>query len=98
MLIIKPVLIFFHPDFLTNTILSRYFTVLLCQKPNYEVGSAAKLSFLPKADNKGSISAAWKIDSDGEEIVDADDLLDDDDKVKPDPTSLKGKFPAFVNK
>lgn len=45
---------------------------------------------------KASIDAAWKInigdDDDVDDIVNADDLLDEDDKAKPDQTSLKGNF------
>jgi len=63
---------------------------LVCQKPNYEVGSATKLSFGKAAAAKASIDAAWKIDiGDDEDVVNADDLLDEDDKAKPDPIDLK---------
>lgn len=67
-------------------IYSSFLIGLACQKPNYEIGSASKLSF-----GKLSIDAAWKIDNTDEEIVNADDLLDETDKEKPDPLSLKGK-------
>lgn len=63
----------------------------MCQKPNYEIGSASKLSFAKSASAKASIDAAWKIDNTDEEIVNADDLLDENDKEKPDPSSLKGR-------
>lgn len=66
---------------------------LVCQKPNYEVGSASKLSFGKPAAAKASIDAAWKIETgDDEDVVNADDLLDESDKAKPDPTDLKGNF------
>lgn len=49
-------------------------------KPNYEVGSGAKLSFSKKV---------WKLDDDDEELINADDLLDEEDKKVPDPSSLR---------
>lgn len=64
---------------------------MLSEKPNYEVGSSTKLSFAKKP----SVEAAkkvWKIDMDDdedEEMINADDLLDDEDKQKPDPESLR---------
>lgn len=63
---------------------------LSAEKPNYEVGSAAKLSFAKKP------AAVWKLgdddDDEDNELINADDLLDEEDKVKPDPTNLKGKI------
>jgi len=62
---------------------------LVCQKPNYEVGSASKLSFGKPAAAKATIDA-WKIETaDDEDVVNADDLLDESDKAKPDPTELR---------
>lgn len=61
---------------------------LTCQKPNYETGSAIKLSFAKK---QGKIPSVWKINGDGdEELIDENDLLDEEDKKKPDPESLRG--------
>jgi anamorsin len=58
------------------------------EKPNYEIGSSAKLSFAGK--NKEKIAAVWKItDDDDEEAIDPDELLDDEDKLKPDPSTLR---------
>lgn len=52
-------------------------------KPNYEVGSASKLS-LKKPEN------VWKLAiDDDDETIDPDNLLDDEDLKKPDPTSLR---------
>lgn len=64
---------------------------LSAEKPNYEVGSASKLSFAKKA------AAVWKLDeNDGDnELINADDLLDEEDKVKPDPSNLKGNSYSF---
>lgn len=65
---------------------------IICEKPNYEVGSSAKLSFAKNSiGDKTKVAAIWKIDNDDDEIIDADDLLEEEDKVKPDPTTLKGK-------
>lgn len=63
-----------------------------CEKPNYEVGSSKKLSFASgnKIGDKSKVAAVWKIDNDDDEIIDADDLLEEEDKVKPDPSTLKG--------
>lgn len=66
---------------------------VVSEKPNYEVGSAAKLSFGKNAASKQAIAAVWKLDQDDdeqEEIINADDLLDEEDKIKPDPSTLKG--------
>ncbi|XP_053695634.1 anamorsin homolog [Sabethes cyaneus] len=57
------------------------------EKPNYEVGSAAKLSF---GVNKAKVAAVWKLDvDDDDERIDADELLDDEDKLKPSADSLR---------
>lgn len=63
-----------------------------CEKPNYEVGSSAKLSFAStnKIGDNAKVAAIWKIDNEDDEIIDADDLLEEEDKVKPDPSTLKG--------
>lgn len=74
---------------------------IIAEKPNYEIGSSVKLSFAKKADEekKATTSAIWKLDdnvdennvdepsSDGE--IDPDELLDEEDKKKPDPSTLK---------
>lgn len=57
------------------------------EKPNYEVGSSVKLSFAKKTPD---VAAVWKIDNDDDvETIDPDELLDDEDKVLPDPESLR---------
>lgn len=65
---------------------------IISEKPNYEVGSAAKLSFAKPNAAKNSVAAVWKLNNDDDEddLINADDLLDEDDKVEPDPTQLKG--------
>lgn len=58
------------------------------EKPNYEIGSSAKLSFAKKP--AVDVKKVWKIDvDDDEEMIDADDLLDEEDKQKPAPESLR---------
>lgn len=60
---------------------------LYCDKPNYEIGSSAKLNFKSKP-----VKAVWKIDDTIEDdMIDPDNLLDEDDLKKPDASSLKGK-------
>lgn len=57
-------------------------------KPNYEVGSGAKLSFAPKV--KESVAKVWKLDdTEEDDLINPDDLLDEDDKALPDPSSLR---------
>lgn len=64
---------------------------MICEKPNYEVGSSAKLSFAKPA-TKSAVASVWKIDNDDDEIINPDDLLDEEDKIKPDPSTLRGNF------
>ncbi|XP_055546259.1 anamorsin homolog [Wyeomyia smithii] len=61
--------------------------MVVAEKPNYEIGSAAKLSF---GSNKEKVAAVWKLNVDDEdEQIDADELLDDEDKIKPTAESLR---------
>lgn len=60
---------------------------ITCLKPNYAIGSSAKLNFSKKA------PAVWKLDDDDAgDTIDPDNLLDEDDLKKPDPSSLRGKM------
>ncbi|XP_058057217.1 anamorsin homolog [Anopheles bellator] len=62
--------------------------VFVAEKPSYEVGSASKLSFA----NKSKVAAVWKLDAgddEGEERIDDEELLDEEDKTKPTPESLR---------
>lgn len=72
---------------------SYYFIIeIIAEKPNYEVGSSAKLSFAKSSLDKAKVAAVWKIDNDDDEIIDADELLDDEDLAAPDPASLRGNY------
>lgn len=63
--------------------------VFVGEKPNYEIGSAAKLSL--GGGNKAKVAAVWKldVDDDEDERIDADELLDEEDKIKPSAESLR---------
>lgn len=65
------------------------FSDIVGEKPNYEVGSKAKLSFGKKPASAGS--KVWKldVDDDDEIFINADDLLDEEDKQKPTEESLR---------
>lgn len=64
-------------------------------KPGYQIGSSAKLNFQKTA----TAAAVWKLDddlNDEVETIDPDNLLDEDDLKKPDPSSLKGFLYFFL--
>lgn len=70
----------------TNTdSLNAFFPGFIASKPNYEIGSAMKLSFAKKV----APTKVWKLDDDDDEEIDEDDLLDEEDKKKPDEASLR---------
>ncbi|KAJ8894775.1 hypothetical protein PR048_000082 [Dryococelus australis] len=63
-----------------------------CRKPDYEVGSSQKLSFASAAKQPANMAAVWKLDDivdDDIETIDPDELLDEEDLKKPDPSSLR---------
>lgn len=66
-----------------------------CQKPNFEVGSSAKLSFAKPAEPvkpSAQVASVWKLDDTVDEdieTIDSDALLDESDLTKPDPSSLR---------
>ncbi|KAK7082324.1 Anamorsin [Halocaridina rubra] len=64
---------------------------ITCQKPNFEVGSAMKLSLGKALAPKTSETGTWKIDLDDDDVdlEDPDDLLTEEDLIRPDPASLK---------
>lgn len=69
--------------------------------PNFAVGSSKLLSFAKKAAPAPAVAqssatkAVWSLDDDMDDmevdLVDDDDLLDEEDKVKPDEASLRGE-------
>lgn len=63
----------------------------IVRKPKYDVGSATKLNLSRKP-----AAAVWKLDGDDDETIDPDELLDEEDYAKPDPTSLRGKFKLSI--
>ncbi|XP_071524769.1 anamorsin homolog [Panulirus ornatus] len=73
-----------------------------CKKPNFEVGSAMKLSFAKPPTEKHS-AGTWNIDLDDDiDLADPDDLLTEEDLTRPDPQSLKvcrttGKRKTYKN-
>lgn len=54
-----------------------------------QVGSAMKLTNKNVWKIDDNVESAWKIDND-DEIIDSDQLLDENDLKKPDPSSLRG--------
>ncbi|KAF0395544.1 anamorsin [Gigaspora margarita] len=65
---------------------------LRAKKPTYEVGATFALPFATKA-SKGDNStvnkkAIWTLTGDDEELENEDELLDDDDLIKPDKSTL----------
>lgn len=77
-------------------------TEISAQKPDYEIGASSqlKLSFAPKAEAiKESVAKVWSLANDMAddevELINDDDLLDEDDLVKPDPSSLRGQFIVY---
>ena len=58
-------------------------------KPNFEIGSSVPLSFAKKVSENSN--KTWKVDlnDDDVDLADPDDLLTEEDLVKPDPTSLR---------
>lgn len=67
---------------------------LIALKPSYEVGASVKLLSLGKTCKSSTV---WELNGDenddANDLIDEDDLLDDVDKQKPDPSSLKGILP-----
>lgn len=70
-----------------NTSIDTISNTFSAQKPAFEVGSSSALSFANKP-------AVWSLSSglvdDDIELINEDDLLDEDDLVKPAAESLKG--------
>uniref|UniRef100_A0A0K8TQ88 Anamorsin homolog n=1 Tax=Tabanus bromius TaxID=304241 RepID=A0A0K8TQ88_TABBR len=60
----------------------------LGEKPNYEVGSSLKLPFAIK-EQKQKVAAVWKICDENDDVIEADELLGEEDSIKPSAGSLK---------
>lgn len=62
------------------------------QKPNFEIGSAIKLPFATQINPAPDVAAVWKLSDtvdDDIETIDSNNLLDEEDLQKPDPSKLK---------
>nr|XP_002128789.1 anamorsin homolog [Ciona intestinalis] len=70
--------------------------ILVGEKPHFEVGSSSKLSFAKKKPaQEESAKTVWNLSAmdmndDDVELINDDDLLEEEDLVVPDATSLKG--------
>lgn len=69
-----------------------YFQDIVAEKPKYEIGSASKLSFSRKDLVSERITKVWKLSDNDGDLINENDLLDESDKAKPNPTDLKGTF------
>jgi len=58
--------------------------IFICCK----VGSSDKVTLIPEA--KENVVSAWKMDDNNTETISEDDLLEADDLIKPDSSSLRG--------
>lgn len=56
----------------------------------YEIGSSAKLSFGKKETKIDKVATVWKLSDENDDLINENDLLNDSDKVKPNPSELKG--------
>lgn len=52
------------------------------------------MSFAKKPSTNEAAAAVWKLADDGgdDDLINEDDLLDESDKIKPNPTDLRGNF------
>lgn len=67
-----------------------WFADIFAEKPKYEIGSASKLSFAKKETESKVTASVWKLTDDEDDLINADDLLDEKDKEKPNPLDLRG--------
>jgi len=64
---------------------------VIAKKPSYEVGASFSLPFAKKATNgNGTTNKAsiWTLSAEDEELENEDELLDEDDLIKPDKSTL----------
>lgn len=61
--------------------------VVVGNMPTYKVGSSDKVTLIPEA--KENVVSAWKMDDNNTETISEDDLLEADDLIKPDSSSLR---------
>jgi len=71
--------------------------IVCCEKPSFKVGASAPLKFA----SASNVKKVWTLDEDLDDIVNEDDLLAEEDKIKPDKELLKcattGKRKACKN-
>jgi len=63
-----------------------------CSVPNFQAGSSKPLSFAQKIKKPVAEKKVWSLkdmDDDDVDLIDEDDLLEEEDKVKPDQASLR---------
>lgn len=77
-------------SFHEKLVLFLFFIGISAEKPKYEVGSAAKLTFSSRKVDHPKTAAVWKVDDDDDDFINEDDLLDENDKLKPNLSNLKG--------
>lgn len=72
--------------------LSSSFVGIVASKPSFAVGAKASISLKPKAVPAAPPAATWNmaLEDDADDLVDEDDLLTEEDKVKPAPVSNCG--------
>ena len=79
---------------------------MTCKQPSFAQGSSRLLSFAKKKTEAPAATAAakpqaavWSLDDmadDDVDFVNEDDLLDEDDKTRPDPASLRGEIDRLL--
>lgn len=60
----------------------------------YKVGSSDKVTL--NSETKENVVSAWKLDDNNSETISEDDLLEADDLIKPDSSSLRGMQMNYI--